>query len=112
MAESIKKSGAFRQVYKKGKKAGDRLLAVYSQTGGGAVRLGVSAGKKTGNAVKRNLLKRLIRENFRLLEADLLACCDIVVVARAAAGGLDRGAAFCEIGGSLRGLLKKNGLIR
>lgn len=46
-------------------------------------RLGITAGKKIGNAVKRNRAKRLIREAYRAVEADLPIGLDIVVVARA-----------------------------
>ena len=49
-------------------------------------RLGVVAGKKVGNAVKRNRAKRLIREAFRLIEPCLRAkgvpSHDFVFVAR------------------------------
>jgi ribonuclease P protein component len=43
-------------------------------------RLGISASKKFGNAVKRNQLKRLVREHFR--QSDVLdKSFDILVVA-------------------------------
>ncbi len=35
-------------------------------------RLGVSVGKRFGNAVERNHLKRLLRESFRLSQYDML----------------------------------------
>ncbi len=34
-------------------------------------RLGIIAGKKVGNAVKRNRARRIIREAFRLIEPEL-----------------------------------------
>jgi ribonuclease P protein component len=45
-------------------------------------RLGVIASKRVGNAVKRNLGKRTVRELFRLHESALPRGCDIVVVLR------------------------------
>lgn len=50
-------------------------------------RLGLSIGRGVGNAVKRNLLKRHVREAFRMLQHDLPlrngAGYDMVVVGRA-----------------------------
>ena len=45
-------------------------------------RLGIIASKKVGNAVRRNLGKRLIREIFRLYTQDLPQVCDLVVILR------------------------------
>ena len=45
-------------------------------------RLGITAGKKIGNAVKRNRAKRIIREAYRAAEPMLPIGLDIVVVAR------------------------------
>ena len=45
-------------------------------------RLGITAGKKIGNAVKRNRAKRIIREAYRAAEPQLPIGIDLVVVAR------------------------------
>lgn len=45
-------------------------------------RLGITAGKKVGNAVKRNRAKRVIREAYRAVEANMPIGLDIVIVAR------------------------------
>jgi ribonuclease P protein component len=44
--------------------------------------LGVTLSKKTGNAVKRNRVKRLIREFFRLNTSYFPQGYDIVIVAK------------------------------
>ena len=45
-------------------------------------RLGIVASKKVGNAVKRNYLKRRIREFFRLHKSRLPPASDMVVVVK------------------------------
>ena len=50
----------------------------------GHPRLGMSVGRKVGTAVRRNRIRRLIRESFRLLQHDLPRGrgYDLVVVVR------------------------------
>ncbi len=45
-------------------------------------RLGLSIGRKVGNAVVRNGIKRMIREAFRLSRNDWPAAYDLVVIIR------------------------------
>jgi ribonuclease P protein component len=49
-----------------------------------AVRLGVSASRSMGTAVRRNRAKRRLRETFRPLMPELPGGWDLVVVARPA----------------------------
>ncbi|MEM7784314.1 MAG: ribonuclease P protein component [Planctomycetota bacterium] len=51
----------------------------------GRARLGLSIGKKVGNAVVRNRWKRLIRESFRLQKSEFPSL-DIVVRPRKGSG--------------------------
>ena len=45
-------------------------------------RMGISVGKKQGNAVKRNRIKRIIRAAYRLNEQKIPIGYDIVFVGR------------------------------
>lgn len=54
----------------------------------GPPRLGVSVGKKVGNAVRRNRVKRVIREEFWGLEDRVSPSSDYVIVARPDLGNL------------------------
>ena len=54
-------------------------------------RIGLSVGRRIGNAVKRNRVKRLLREAFRLEQHGLPAGVDIVcVVKNAESASLER----------------------
>jgi ribonuclease P protein component len=48
----------------------------------GHPRLGMSVSRKVGTAVRRNRIRRRIRESFRLLQHDLPQGYDLVVVVR------------------------------
>jgi ribonuclease P protein component len=78
----IRKSHDFREVFKKGKAYSTKNFIVHFNNNSlGYPRLGVVVGKKLfASAVKRNRLKRLIREVFRKnkLRFDSL---DVVIVA-------------------------------
>ena len=43
-------------------------------------RLGLRVGRKIGNAVIRNRVKRIIRELFRKHQANLPSCSDLIIV--------------------------------
>lgn len=51
--------------------------------GGGTTRLGLSVGRRAGPAVRRNAIKRRVREAFRLSQRDLPPGFDFVVSVRA-----------------------------
>jgi ribonuclease P protein component len=58
------------------------LMAYAKPNALGYPRLGMSVSRKVGTAVRRNRIRRLIREAFRLLQHDLPSGYDFVIVVR------------------------------
>lgn len=70
-------------VYNEGNSKANRYLVLYYRKNDLEYnRLGISVSKKVGNSVVRHRLTRLIRESYRLNEAEFENSLDIVVVAR------------------------------
>lgn len=73
----------FRRLYTRGKSAVTPFLVAYAMKNrSGKSRLGLTTGKKVGNAVCRNRARRLMKEAYRLLEPKIKSGFDVVLVAR------------------------------
>lgn len=80
---SMKKNHDFRRLYAKGKSlATPSLVIYYRRTGRDFNQLGITVSTKIGKAVQRNLIRRRLREIYRLNEERLSVGLDIIVVAR------------------------------
>lgn len=80
---SMKENHLFRRLYAKGKSGAGSCLAVYvRRNGSDSNRLGLTVGTKVGKAVRRNKVRRRIREAYRIHEHQMTPGWDIVVVAR------------------------------
>lgn len=105
---SLNENKLFKRLYYHGKSVISPILVLYYLPGiKGKNRLGITVSTKVGSAVIRNRVKRLIRENYRLLEPSLKTDYDIVIVARKAAAYSD----FHKINAELEKLVKKAGLL-
>lgn len=70
----IKRKYEFKMLFSKGKIAYGKNLTMYIFKNKLNVnKLGIAIGKKSGRAVDRNRMKRLIKENYRVLE-DKINC--------------------------------------
>lgn len=82
--EMLNNNKIFLLLYKKGKPIISKWLVIYIRKNNLPYnRLGITAGKKVGNAVRRNRAKRVIRQVYRENEIKMPLGIDIVIVARA-----------------------------
>ncbi|MBO5494178.1 MAG: ribonuclease P protein component [Eubacterium sp.] len=80
---TLKENKDFRRAYYRGKsEAGSALVTYAVKSRLPYSRVGITSGKKIGNAVKRNRARRLIRAAFSQYEDRLGGSFDIVFVAR------------------------------
>jgi ribonuclease P protein component len=89
----------FQRVYQRGQRAAGALLTVValrSRSARGS-RVGVSVSKDHGAAVRRNKIKRLLREAFRLERKHLPADFDLVLIPRPREGKLQLAALRAEL---------------
>ncbi len=86
--DRMKNNKDFLALFKRGRFICDKNCVVYfTKNGTDKNKLGISTGKKAGNAVVRSRCRRIIRQAYRENEAEFPHGYNIVVVARAAAGG-------------------------
>ena len=80
----LKTGEQFQRVYEQGRKTVGRSLILWHRVGPAerGPRLGLSVSAKVGGAVRRNRLKRLLREAFRLRRSELPKGLDFVAYPR------------------------------
>ena len=73
----LKKEKDFSRVFKEGKRIfSDSLTLIYLPSK--ELKMGVAVSKKHGGSVKRNRIKRLLRENYRVFEDKISSGLSIV----------------------------------
>lgn len=94
----------FRRVYGRGRRVtGKQVVVVALARREPGHRLGVSVSKEHGGAVRRNKLKRILREAFRLERAKLPSAFDLVLIPKTPGARL----ALAELRGELQALLER-----
>jgi ribonuclease P protein component len=79
----LRKGWEFEQVYKQGKRIhGKGFTLIVRQNNLEQSRIGISVHRQIKGAVKRNRIKRIVRESFRLHRELYPECADIVFAIR------------------------------
>ena len=77
------KSYEYQKVFENGLKDVSKYFVIFgSKNDKSKKRIGLVVSKKVGNSVERNRIKRILREQFRLIRPDEELTTDFVVVAR------------------------------
>ena len=81
--ERIRKRSEYLSIYQQGTRTYSRdFTIVFQKNQLGYRRLGITVSKKVGGAVRRNRIKRMIREFFRLNKNQVAESQDTVVIGK------------------------------
>ena len=81
--EHLRRPADFRRAYEAKRSASNAWLVVYAHPNElPHNRLGLAVGKKHGNAVVRNRLRRQLRETYRLTKTGLPVGFDVILIPR------------------------------
>jgi ribonuclease P protein component len=79
--EHIRSPADFRRVFDRKRSVSDEHIILYACANNlPHSRLGLSVARKVGSAVRRNKLRRLYREAFRLTKSELPIGLDLVII--------------------------------
>lgn len=87
----VKKENEFQRVFETHDSVANRKFIIYqlAKPGQKHFRVGISVGKKIGNAAHRNWLKRRIRQTLLEVKPQIKDELDFIIIARPAADGLE-----------------------
>jgi len=104
--ERLRRSGEFLRAKKEGKRHLTESFVIYAAPNTlGARRLGISAGSRVGAAARRNRIKRLLKEFFRLNKNLFPESSDILISVKKTTAVKNYG----DIEKELKGLFKTPG---
>ena len=83
--DTLRKRIDFKKIYKEGKYIRGKYLDIYmlvKDGGDHSIRVGFNISKKIGNAVKRNRIRRILKEILIKINKEYNTSIDIIFVAR------------------------------
>lgn len=108
--EIIKKNYEFKNFFSKGKRYCGKYISIYIFHNNLEInKLGIAVGKKVTNSVGRHRIRRLIKENYILLENEISCGKNILIVWNKNVKSDD--AEFYAIKEEMQGIFKKAGVI-
>jgi len=79
--DRLKNNAEFRNVFDNGIRLRSKRVTIYAlENGLPHTRVGMAVGKKTGNSPRRNRIRRVLREAFRLNRGLLSTSFDLVIL--------------------------------
>ena len=108
--ETLKKNYEFKNVLTRGKFYRGKYINIYVlKNKRQKNNIGIAVSKKVAGAVKRNRIKRVIRESYAKQEEKIKDFCDIVIIWKKEAGSKE--ARYANVSSDMEGILKRAGLI-
>ncbi|RJP19389.1 MAG: ribonuclease P protein component [Candidatus Abyssobacteria bacterium SURF_5] len=105
-ARRLHKQHEFQKIYRAGHREASRYLTIYAcPAEGRRGKLGIVAGKRLGKAVKRNKIRRALKEIVRLNQHRILEKNDLIIIIKPPALDLPHH----ELAEQLFQLLRKSG---
>ena len=78
----LRKSTEFRRIFSRGRRAATRFFVIYSMPNRLTLsRVGIQVNAKIGSAVRRNYIKRMVRETFRKMKNEFRQPVDLIFIA-------------------------------
>ena len=98
---------AISRVYREGHSRANRVLVLYCHWGEGSAQAAFSVSRRVGNAVKRNFVRRRLKEAYRKHAAMITPGAKVLIIARARAAASTYG----ETEAALVDLLSRSGVL-
>ncbi|NLM37754.1 MAG: ribonuclease P protein component [Firmicutes bacterium] len=108
--QTLKKNWEFQETFKNGRSYANSILVLYScpaSKNQGLLKVAFCVGKKLGSAVRRNRIKRQLKNVFYTMQDRVARGCSVIIIAREKAGQMD----YAALAAALEDLLGKAGLL-